>query len=178
MTAKRKDGKEYEPGSLTSFQNTLQRVLVDRGSKINTKADAEFEKSLKVLASKGKELTSNGYGIHPNAAKVLEQEEIDEMYQKDTVKMFLSHRISCCFTKSTLVDHFVAFWLPGTRWSQENEVGRYKTCEGSWRSGNACVEHRTRNKNRKWWESPSWSAKVSTFGCCDWTDRCPVKLYE
>ena len=37
MTAKRKDGKEYEPGTLTSFQNTLQRILVDHGSKINIK---------------------------------------------------------------------------------------------------------------------------------------------
>ena len=82
MTAKRKDGKEYEPGSLTSFQNTLQRILVDRGSKINIKTDTEFEKSPKVLASKRKELTSNGYGNHPNAARVLEQEEIDELYKK------------------------------------------------------------------------------------------------
>ena len=82
MTAKRKGGKEYEPGSLTSFQNTLQRIFNDRGSKINIKTDTEFEKSRKVLASKRKELTSSGYGNHPNVARLLEQEEIDELYRK------------------------------------------------------------------------------------------------
>ena len=82
MTAKRKDGKEYEPGSLTSFQNTLQHILVVRGSKINIKTDTEFEKSGKVPACKRKELTSNGYGNHPNVARVLKQEEIYKLYQK------------------------------------------------------------------------------------------------
>ena len=82
MTAKTKDDKEYEPGSLTSFQNTLQRILVDRGSKININIDTEFEKFRKVLASERKELTSNGYGNHPNAARVLEQRQIDELYHK------------------------------------------------------------------------------------------------
>ena len=57
-------------------------MLVDRGSEINIKTDTEFEKSRKVLASKRKELTSNSYGNHPNAARVLEQEEINELYQK------------------------------------------------------------------------------------------------
>ena len=68
MTAKRKDGKEYEPGSLTSIQNTLQCILADSGFKINIKTDTEFEKSRTVLASKRKELTSYSYGNHPNAA--------------------------------------------------------------------------------------------------------------
>ena len=63
MTAKRKDGKEYEPGSLTSFQNTLQCVLVDCGSKINIKTDTEFEKSQKFPTSKRKELTFNAMVI-------------------------------------------------------------------------------------------------------------------
>ena len=57
-------------------------MLVDRGSKINIKTETEFEKSHKVLASKRKELTSNSYGNHPNAARVLEQKEINELYQK------------------------------------------------------------------------------------------------
>ena len=82
MTVKRKDGKEYEPSSPSSFQPTFQRILIDKGSKINIKLDPQFEKSRKVLAARRKELTSMGYGNKPNAARNLEDEEIDVLYSK------------------------------------------------------------------------------------------------
>ena len=82
MTVKRKDEKEYEPSSLSSFQSTFQRILIDKGSKINIKLDPQFEKSRNVLAARRKELTSMGYGNKPNAARNLEDEEIDVLYSK------------------------------------------------------------------------------------------------
>ena len=86
MTVKRKDGKEYEPSSLSSFQSTFQRILIDKGSKMNIKLDPQFEKSRKVLAARRKELTSMGYGNKPNAARNLEDEEIDVLYSKGYFK--------------------------------------------------------------------------------------------
>ena len=68
--------------ALSSFQSTFQRILIDKGSKINIKLDPQFEKSRKVLAARRKELTSMGYGNKPNAARNLENEEIDVLYSK------------------------------------------------------------------------------------------------
>ena len=70
------------PSSLSSFQSTSQRILIDKGSKINIKLDLQFEKSRKVLAARRKELTSIGYGNKLNAARNLEDEEIDVLYSK------------------------------------------------------------------------------------------------
>ena len=82
ITVKRKDGNEYEPSSLSSFQSTFQLISNDKGSKINIKLDPEFEKSRNVLAARRKELTSIGYANKPNAAGNLEDEEIDVLYSK------------------------------------------------------------------------------------------------
>ena len=81
MKVKRKDGKEYEPSSLSSFLNTFTRVLADKGSKINLKKDTEFEKTRKVLAARRKQLTKQGYGNKPNAARTLEPEEIRKLHE-------------------------------------------------------------------------------------------------
>ena len=71
----------YEPDTLTSFRNTWQRVIADKGFKYNIKKDPEFEKSREVLASKRKELTNQGKGNKPNAARALEQSEVNKLYE-------------------------------------------------------------------------------------------------
>ena len=45
INVKRKDGKEYEPSSLSFFQSTFQCISCDKRSKINSKVDPQFEKS-------------------------------------------------------------------------------------------------------------------------------------
>ena len=52
----------YQPDTLNSFRNTWQRVLSEKGSKVNIKTDPEFERSRKVLASMRKQLTQLGMG--------------------------------------------------------------------------------------------------------------------
>ena len=55
MHARKQNGELYQPDSLTSIQNSLQRVLTGRGSKINLKTSMEFERSRKVLAARRKQ---------------------------------------------------------------------------------------------------------------------------
>ena len=76
------DGGLYQPDTLTSFHNTIQRVLMERGSKLDIKNDIKFEKSRRVLAAKRKELTKNGLGNKPNATRPLTDEEVNKLYEK------------------------------------------------------------------------------------------------
>ena len=79
MHAKKKNGELYQPDSLTSIRNSLQRVLTDRGSKINLKTSMEFERSRKVLAARRKQLTQLGLGSKPNATRPLEDSEVEKL---------------------------------------------------------------------------------------------------
>ena len=76
MTAKKIDkkssivlGELYQPDSLTSFQHAWQRILVERGSKVDIKKDQTFSMSLKVLSSRRKQLTNMGLGNKPCATR-------------------------------------------------------------------------------------------------------------
>ena len=75
------DELEYQPDTLTSLRNSWQRVIADKGLKFNIKRDAEFERSRTVLAGRRKQLTNMGLGNKPNAARALEQDEVDRLYE-------------------------------------------------------------------------------------------------
>ena len=65
---------------MTGIRNSLQRVLVARGSKIDLREGAEFIKSRQVLASRRKELTKLGKGNKENAARSITPEEVDFLF--------------------------------------------------------------------------------------------------
>ena len=73
-------GELYQPDSLSSFQHAWQRVLVERGSKLNIKKDTKFTRSRNVLASRRKQLTSMGLGNKPCATRPLSGTEVDALY--------------------------------------------------------------------------------------------------
>ena len=85
MKAKKIDKKSldelYQPDTLNAFRNAWQRVIFDKGLKFNTKTDAEFERSRKVLSSRRKQLTQLGMGNKPNATMPLEDVEVEKLYQ-------------------------------------------------------------------------------------------------
>ena len=85
MHARKQNGELYQPDSLTSIRNSLQRVLTDRGSKINLKTSMEFERSRKVLAARRKQLTQLGLGNKPNATRPLEDNEVGAASTFDVV---------------------------------------------------------------------------------------------
>ena len=53
---KKLDGTEYELGSLTSFQRSLQRSLNERGSNVNIIEGENFKLSREVLSAKRRQL--------------------------------------------------------------------------------------------------------------------------
>ena len=68
-------GVEYEPSTLTGLQRSIQRFLLDSGSKMNILNDDEFAFSRKVLEAKRKNLLVQGKGNRPNATRSLTKEE-------------------------------------------------------------------------------------------------------
>ncbi|CAH3143961.1 unnamed protein product, partial [Porites lobata] len=56
LNARKKNGEEYEPAKVSSFQRSIQRYLSEKKYPFNILKDNEFEKSRKVLAAKRKSL--------------------------------------------------------------------------------------------------------------------------
>ena len=77
-----KEGELYQPDTLSAFRNAWQRVIEEKKLKFNIKTDPEFERSRKVLSSKRKQLTRLGMGNKPNAARPLEENEIETLWDK------------------------------------------------------------------------------------------------
>ncbi|KAK3741673.1 hypothetical protein QZH41_002031 [Actinostola sp. cb2023] len=80
-TVAKKNGDQYEPGTLTSFQRSIQRYLNTQGSKANILKGDEFKLSREVLASKRKELVVKyGKGNRPQASRQVLDEEEDKLF--------------------------------------------------------------------------------------------------
>jgi len=70
----------YEPDALTSIRNSLQRVLLERGSKADLREGSNFIQSRKVLGSRRRELIKLGKENKPNAARAISNEEVDHLF--------------------------------------------------------------------------------------------------
>ncbi|VDI49717.1 Hypothetical predicted protein [Mytilus galloprovincialis] len=79
---RRKDGEEYEPGTLTGVQNSIDRHLKDNKSMIDIKKDKLFDHSRKILETKRKELKGQGKGNKKNRAEAVEPEDVKLLYNK------------------------------------------------------------------------------------------------
>ena len=105
MSAKKKNGGNYEPDTLNSIRNSLQRHLCDHGSKLDLKTGVDFSLSRNVLSAKRKELTKLGLGQKANATRALTNEEVDFLYEKkyfgigdpETLQRTMWWVISLCF---------------------------------------------------------------------------------
>ena len=80
MKAKKRDGSFYEPDTLTAIRNSLQRILITRGSILNLREGDQFHASRLVLAARRKELTKLGKGNKSNASRPLESKEVDKLF--------------------------------------------------------------------------------------------------
>jgi len=81
MNIRKKNGREYEPDSISGFQRSIQRYLSEKGSSVNILKEKDFEKSRKVLVAKRKSLVhEHGKGNKPHAATALEDEEEDALF--------------------------------------------------------------------------------------------------
>ena len=76
LNARKKNGEEYEPATVSSFQRSIQRYLSEKKYPFNILKDNEFEKSRKVLAAKRKSLVhEHGKGNKPQAAQAIDEDE-------------------------------------------------------------------------------------------------------
>lgn len=81
----KKDGSEYEPDTLTSIQNSIDRHIKSLKLQYCIKTDAVFSHSRRVLESKRKSLKAMGKGNKAGKAEALSEEEIQILYQKNVL---------------------------------------------------------------------------------------------
>ena len=81
LNARKKNGEEYEPATVSSFQRSIQRYLSEKKYPFNILKDNEFEKSRKVLAAKRKSLVhDHGKGNKLQAAQAIDEDEEDVLF--------------------------------------------------------------------------------------------------
>ena len=80
MKATNLKGELYEPDTLTGFWNSFQRILFERGSKVDLKKDSAFANCRNVLRSRRKQLKKLGKGNKPNATRALSLNEVDFLF--------------------------------------------------------------------------------------------------
>ena len=83
LSVRRLDGSDYEPDTLSSFQNSIERHLTDKHYGWKIKTSDEFCHSRDVLATKGKALKKDIRGNKPNKAEPMGDQDIDKLYEKD-----------------------------------------------------------------------------------------------
>ena len=83
QTTKENKGKEYEPGTLQTHCNGLQRYFLERpcppavdNFDLEKSSAIEFEEVSTMLSMKKKDLKQKGLGNKPNAAQPVETEDI------------------------------------------------------------------------------------------------------
>ncbi|CAB4011537.1 Hypothetical predicted protein, partial [Paramuricea clavata] len=76
------NGEEYKPGTISSFQRSIQHFLSDNKSQFNILRDKVIEMSHKVLVAKRKSLVNKaGKGSKPNATRSFTQEEENKLFE-------------------------------------------------------------------------------------------------
>ena len=78
LNARKQNGEEYEPATVSSFQRSIQRYLSEKKYPFNILKGNEFQNSRKVLAAKRKSLVhEHGKGNKPQAAQAIHEDEED-----------------------------------------------------------------------------------------------------
>ncbi len=82
LEVRKTDGGQYEPDSLTSFRNSIERHLRQQQYKHSLIESREFAKHREVLKAKRKELKGKGKGRKPNASNPLSKEDRVELFKR------------------------------------------------------------------------------------------------
>ncbi|XP_077987470.1 uncharacterized protein KIAA1958-like [Glandiceps talaboti] len=82
---RQKDGSEYEPGTITTYQRGIDRYLNEQGYKLSIVRDKEFTSSQKILKAKRSQLRKEGRGNKPNAAEELTEREENRLYESGVI---------------------------------------------------------------------------------------------
>ena len=80
LSARKRNGEEYEPCSIRAFLQSIDRHLRKNGYPLSLLNDREFSEVQDILKKKQKQLKSIGKGNKPNSADPLTDEEIEQLY--------------------------------------------------------------------------------------------------
>jgi hypothetical protein len=79
---RKRDGTEYEPGTLTSIQYSIDRHLKEKKVNFSIRKDERFSHSNQVLISKRKHLKAQGKGNLKSKAEPLSTDEFQQLRDK------------------------------------------------------------------------------------------------
>ncbi|XP_070550681.1 uncharacterized protein KIAA1958-like [Ptychodera flava] len=71
LSVRQKNGQEYEPDSISSYQKSIERYLRDNDYGISIIRGEQFRKSREALAAKRKQLKAAGKGNLPKKARAV-----------------------------------------------------------------------------------------------------------
>ena len=82
LNARKKNGEEYEPATVSIFQRSIQRFFSEKKYPFNILKDNEFEKSRKVPAARRKSLVhEHDKGNKPQAAQAIDEDEENTLFE-------------------------------------------------------------------------------------------------
>lgn len=93
LQAKKPNGEQYEPNSLSVWHRGLARYLESKDYPADISKDKEFSSSRKVIAAKRKDLKQMGLGNLPNRSEQITEE--DEVSKKKCVHFVAYCYIAC-----------------------------------------------------------------------------------
>ena len=112
LNARKKNGEEYEPATVSSFQRSIQRYLSEKKYPFNILKDNEFEKSRKVLAAKRKSLVhDHGKGNKLQAAQAIDEDKEDALFWSKRIRRLQSS----CASKNCMVVFIITLRFPSKR---------------------------------------------------------------
>lgn len=82
LEIRKADGQNYEPDSLTSFRNSIDRYLRENSYGFSLVENIEFTKHREVLKAKRKQLKGKGKGRKKNAAQPISKSEREKLYEE------------------------------------------------------------------------------------------------
>ena len=80
LTVQKKDGGDFEPATLRSIFQSIQRYLKEKSCR-DISIDPAFEKSRQTLSARQYYLTTRRKGAMPNRSQALSDEDIEELWE-------------------------------------------------------------------------------------------------
>ena len=86
ISIRKSDGSEYEPSSLESMKNSIERYLKEKGYSVGLR-DRAFDRANRALAAKKQDLKKKGLGRLKNACEALTENDEDKLIESGEISV-------------------------------------------------------------------------------------------
>ena len=148
-------------------------ILSERGSQVNMKNYYEFESCRRVLAAKRKQLTKKGLGNKPDAARELEDEEIDLLFKKG----FFGTQEPMALQRAVWWTMSLHFGFRAREETKKMEWGDVSVAVVKGRETLIWLTERG-TKTRTGANPQGHKRKFESIAAATGTERCPVRIYK